>query len=144
MTYEDIPPGRAGRPLTVTVRQACELTGLGPTTIWKLLHERRLQAVRPAGYRRTLIVYDSLARLLAPDSGADSPECKKPGRQRKPLKYSDPDCATSPTASGLRQLPRTTNEMQRPRRLTGAEIQLRQRAARPTPPASTKGNIHAP
>src|SRR5262249_6843783 len=36
--------------------------------------------------------------------------------------------------------------MKRPRRLTGAEIQLRQRAALPTPPASTKGKfmLHDP
>jgi excisionase family DNA binding protein len=81
------------KPLTISVAQACRLSGLGPTTVWKLLHERKLQAVRPAGYRRTLIAYDSLARLLAPDSEAESPECKKPERPRKPLKYSDPDCA---------------------------------------------------
>jgi excisionase family DNA binding protein len=80
MTHDDSLRDGAARPLTVTVRQACELTGLGPTTIWKLLCESKLQAVRPSGYRRTLITYDSLARLLAPNSDAES----LPGRKRRP------------------------------------------------------------
>jgi hypothetical protein len=51
-------------------------------------------------------------------------------------------------ASPFRQFPHEVAsanlEMRRPRRLTGAEIQLRQRAALPTPPSSTRENLHAP
>jgi len=58
-------------PIAVTVRRACELSGLGPTTIWTFLEDGRLEAVRVPGVRRTLVGYASLARLLAPAS--DSP-----------------------------------------------------------------------
>jgi hypothetical protein len=53
-------------PLTVTVTKACKLSGYGPTTIWQFIRDGRLDIVRVAGVRRTLIVYDSLTRLLAP------------------------------------------------------------------------------
>jgi excisionase family DNA binding protein len=66
MTHDDSIRSGAPRPLTVTVRQACELTGLGPTTIWKLLYERKLYAVRPAGYRRTPSCAGARKRMLWP------------------------------------------------------------------------------
>jgi hypothetical protein len=53
-------------PLAVTVRRACELSGLGPTSIWAFLRDGRLKAVRVPGVRRTLVSYASLIRLLAP------------------------------------------------------------------------------
>jgi hypothetical protein len=55
-------------PLAVTVQRACELSGLGATSIWGFLKDGRLEAVRVPGVRRTLISYASLARLLAPPS----------------------------------------------------------------------------
>jgi excisionase family DNA binding protein len=55
-------------PLAITVQQACELSGLGATTIWAFLKDGRLEAVRVPGVRRTLVSYSSLARLLAPQS----------------------------------------------------------------------------
>jgi hypothetical protein len=55
-------------PLAVTVHRACELSGLGPTSIWAFLKDGRLDAVRVSGVRRTLVSYASLARLLAPQS----------------------------------------------------------------------------
>jgi excisionase family DNA binding protein len=60
-------------PLAVTVQQACELSGLGPTSIWAFLKDGRLEAVRVPGVRRTLIRYASLERLLAPPSDSPSP-----------------------------------------------------------------------
>jgi hypothetical protein len=54
-------------PLTVTVAKACELSGFGPTSIWAFLKDRRLEAVRVNGVRRTLISYQSLMKLLASD-----------------------------------------------------------------------------
>jgi hypothetical protein len=63
-------------PLAVTVRRACELSGLGATSIWAFLRDGRLDAVRVAGVRRTLVSYPSLVRLLQPEtspqSGADA------------------------------------------------------------------------
>lgn len=67
-------------PLAVTVRRACELSGLGPTSIWAFLRDGRLEAVRVPGVRRTLVSYRSLARLLAPPPG---PPPRRRGRPRK-------------------------------------------------------------
>jgi hypothetical protein len=50
--------------LTCTVRDACRISGLGQSTIWKLIAEDRLEVVRV--YNRTLIVMPSLRRLLTP------------------------------------------------------------------------------
>jgi excisionase family DNA binding protein len=52
-------------PLAVTVAKACELTGLGRTSIWALLRDGKLEAVRPPGIKRTLIRYRSLAALIS-------------------------------------------------------------------------------
>jgi hypothetical protein len=67
-------------PLAVTVQRACDLSGLGPTSIWAFLKDDRLQAVRVPGVRRTLVSYPSLARLLAP---ASVPQPKQPSRGRR-------------------------------------------------------------
>jgi hypothetical protein len=69
-------------PLAVTVRRASELSGLGLTSIWSFLRDGRLEAVRVAGIRRTLVSYPSLTRLLGPPS-ASVPPPRKGGRPRK-------------------------------------------------------------
>jgi hypothetical protein len=69
-------------PLTVPISQACQLSGYGPTTIWKFIRDGRLDIVRVAGVRRTLISYYSLARLLAPACPSE-PTPRKRGRRRK-------------------------------------------------------------
>jgi excisionase family DNA binding protein len=69
-------------PLAVTVPQACRLSGYGPTTIWALVRDGRLRAVRVAGVRRTLIDYGSLARLLLPPERTDALQRRR-GRPRK-------------------------------------------------------------
>jgi hypothetical protein len=83
-----LPPGITGRatntnPLAVTVPQACQLSGLGATSIWTFLKDGRLDAVRVPGVRRTLVSYASLQRLLAPPAVAPSPERRRRGRPRK-------------------------------------------------------------
>jgi hypothetical protein len=76
-------PATNTNPLAVTVQRACELSGLGPTSIWAFLKEGRLEAVRVPGVRRTLITYASLERLFAPPSAAQSqPEPRRRGRPR--------------------------------------------------------------
>jgi excisionase family DNA binding protein len=70
-------------PLAVTVPQACRLSGYGPTTIWALVRDGRLRAVRVDGIRRTLIDYGSLARLLLPPEPPDTPQPRRRGRPRK-------------------------------------------------------------
>jgi excisionase family DNA binding protein len=55
--------GVAMRPLAVTVRRACDITGLGNTSIYELIKEGRLQT-RKIG-RRTLVLYSSLEALVA-------------------------------------------------------------------------------
>jgi hypothetical protein len=69
------------KPLAITVKRACELSGFGPTSIWAFLKSGRLDAVRVHGVRRTLVSYTSLARLLSPMSNAPQP--RKRGRPRK-------------------------------------------------------------
>jgi len=72
-------------PLAVTVKRACELSGLGPTSIWAFLRDGRLEAVRVPGVRRTLVSYASLARLLAPSADAG----RAPRRRGRPRKRAD-------------------------------------------------------
>jgi hypothetical protein len=76
----EITGRNASSPLAVTVQRACELSGLGPTSIWAFLKDGRLEAVRVPGVRRTLVSYPSLARLLAPSSAAQP----QPQPQPKP------------------------------------------------------------
>jgi hypothetical protein len=54
------------KPLTVTVKQALSLSGLGCSTIYKLMANGTLLR-RKIGHR-TLITYESLERLLTPKS----------------------------------------------------------------------------
>jgi excisionase family DNA binding protein len=67
-------------PLAVTITRACQLTGLGQTTIWGFLRNGRLEAIRVPGIRRTLIAYRSLAELLSLAASAPAETL----RQRKP------------------------------------------------------------
>jgi hypothetical protein len=68
-------------PFTVTISNACDLSGFGPTTIWALLKNGQLEAVRVRGVRRTLITYQSLKKLLA--SSAEASPSRRRGRARK-------------------------------------------------------------
>jgi hypothetical protein len=52
------------KPLTVTVAVARKISGLGNTTVWSLIKQRKLEVVRVR--RRTLITFRSLEALLAP------------------------------------------------------------------------------
>ena len=84
-----IPPELTGRgvadssPLAVTVQRACELSGLGPTSIWAFLKDGRLEPVRVPGVRRTLVSYPSLARLLAPPAVASPQPQPQPQSRRR-------------------------------------------------------------
>jgi hypothetical protein len=73
-------------PLAVTVHRACELSGLGPTSIWAFLKDGRLDAVRVPGVRRTLVSYASLQRLVAPS--ADPRPLPEPRHRSRPRKSS--------------------------------------------------------
>jgi len=77
--------GRAGTDqslIAVTVHRACEISGIGKTSIWALLKDGRLKAVRVPGVRRTLVSYASLAQLLA----ASQPDSSQPLRRGRPRK----------------------------------------------------------
>jgi excisionase family DNA binding protein len=54
------------KPLTITVATAKKLSGLGHTTVWRLIKEKRLLTVHVG--RRTLIAFSSLEALLTPPS----------------------------------------------------------------------------
>ncbi len=72
-------------PLAVTVPQACRLSGYGPTTVWALLRDGRLRAVRVPRIRRTLVAYGSLCDLFA------MPVAAQPRRRGRPRKPSAPE-----------------------------------------------------
>jgi excisionase family DNA binding protein len=74
------PKPRDLKPLTVTVATACKITGLGNTTLWGLVRDRRLETVRIG--RRTLITFRSLEALVAPLSEPDRQPHQR-GRPRK-------------------------------------------------------------
>jgi hypothetical protein len=67
-------------PLTVTIATARQITGLGNTTIWKLIGEKKLQTVCIG--RRRLVVYESLRSLVAPAPDMP-PQPRRRGRPRK-------------------------------------------------------------
>jgi hypothetical protein len=52
------------KPLAVTIGTARKISGLGNTTVWKLIGEGRLDTVSVG--RRRLILYGSLEKLLSP------------------------------------------------------------------------------
>ena len=54
--------------LTVTVREAVRATGLGKTTLFKLLDEGTLRRVKVG--KRTLIPFDELKKLVACEDDA--------------------------------------------------------------------------
>jgi hypothetical protein len=54
------------KPLTVTIATARHISGLGNTTLWQLIKDQKLEAVRIG--RRTLVTFRSLEALLAPRS----------------------------------------------------------------------------
>jgi len=58
--------GNSRDPITITANEACELSGFGPTTIWKFIKDGRLKVRRVPGVDRTLILYSSLRELLTP------------------------------------------------------------------------------
>jgi hypothetical protein len=68
------------RPLSHTVARVCELTGYGPTSVWKLIADGKLDVVRVPGLRRTLITDASLMRLLAP-APAESRPYRRPRKK---------------------------------------------------------------
>jgi hypothetical protein len=77
-------PGVTGNdlePLAVTIQRACELSGFGPVTIWKLGKEGRIKLVRVRGVRRTLVDFSSLKKLLNPEVTDILP--RRRGRPRK-------------------------------------------------------------
>jgi hypothetical protein len=69
-------------PIAVSVSEACRLTGFRPTSLWKFIREGRVQAIRIAAVRRTVISVDSLRALLAPLAGSTPPRRRR-GRPRK-------------------------------------------------------------
>ena len=52
------------KPLAVTIKRARALSGLGHTTLWKLISDGELETARVG--RRRLVIYRSLERLLQP------------------------------------------------------------------------------
>jgi hypothetical protein len=60
--------GASLEPLTVTVKEACRLTGLSVSTIYEKMGAEPPQLERRKVGKRTLIVYASLKKLLGLDA----------------------------------------------------------------------------
>jgi hypothetical protein len=78
MSIPGTPDASGTTPLAVTLATGRKISGLGYTTLWKLIGNGTLATVRVG--RRRLIVYESLRRLLTPDSSANS--APKPAKRR--------------------------------------------------------------
>jgi len=52
------------KPITVTILTARKISGLGNTTIWSLIAQKKLVTVKVG--RRVLVTYESLEKLLSP------------------------------------------------------------------------------
>lgn len=52
------------KPIAVTIPTTRKTSGLGNTTVWKLIAEKKLATVKVG--RRVLVTYESLERLLTP------------------------------------------------------------------------------
>ena len=74
-------------PLTVTVAEVHRLTGLGLTTIWKLIAEKELETVHVG--RRTLVIFASLRRLLTPNIDDQATEERSSAARRRRAKRRD-------------------------------------------------------
>jgi excisionase family DNA binding protein len=55
--------GKGFKPLAVPVKAACQLVGVGHTTMWALIKEGRVKTVSVG--RRRLVIYASLEALLS-------------------------------------------------------------------------------
>jgi excisionase family DNA binding protein len=77
--------GHPGRPLAVTINEACRITGLGKSKIYECLADGRLRGTNVD--RRRLIFYSSIEDLLAGGlttaPAAPTPAPRKRGRPRK-------------------------------------------------------------
>ena len=62
-------PGGGARPLAVSVKTACQLVGVGNTTMWALIKEGRVKTIVSVG--GALIIYASLETLFS-EAGAAS------------------------------------------------------------------------
>ena len=104
-----------GRPLSHTVPRVCELTGYGPTTVWKLIADGRLDVVRVPGIRRTLVTDESLVRLIAPPSTVE-PQRRRRSRPRKTAQPAAAPVSHAPQKHEPPRWRRSTLEPQRRRR----------------------------
>jgi len=66
----DAQPLPAEKPLAVTIEVTRRLTGLGATTIWKLVKEKRLRTARVGG--GTLVIYRSIEEVLGLTDSAEN------------------------------------------------------------------------
>ena len=81
--------------LTLTIREALRATGLGKTTLYKLIDDGKVRRVKVG--RRTLVWYDDLQKLVAPEdcamplpdqSHGSSPDASGAANHEQPLSRS--------------------------------------------------------
>lgn len=75
--------GQGGKPLALSVKDACRAIGVGNTTLWKLIGDGRLKTITIG--RKRLVIYSSLEDLVRPERARGfSPGLRKLPRKRQP------------------------------------------------------------
>jgi hypothetical protein len=74
-------------PITVTIREACRLSGYGPTTLWKLIQQERLRVRRVPGVTRTMVDFASLRELLTSEPSETAAAPRRPRPRGRPQKH---------------------------------------------------------
>lgn len=59
-------PGEFGKPLAVSVKDACRILGVGNTTMWALIGDGRVKTMSIG--RKRLVIYSSLESLIASEA----------------------------------------------------------------------------
>jgi hypothetical protein len=77
-------PNELQAPFAYTVRDYSRMSGLGHTTIWKAIREKRIKVYRPPGVRRTLIEGASGREFLAVEP-ADHDDTSGQAQPDKPI-----------------------------------------------------------
>ncbi len=75
--------GGAFKPLTVSIKRACEILDIGHTKMWELIGAERVKTISIG--RKRLVIYSSLEALVAASAEATAPalQSRRHSRQAK-------------------------------------------------------------
>ncbi len=62
--HEDVPVHTASAPKMLTPAEACKFLGIGRTTMYKLIHEGAVPAIKLPGCRKLFLSVDGLKQMI--------------------------------------------------------------------------------